>query len=152
MIINGVGVEAKALWIFEDTNGFNLTINKGNFRTLCSLFKFSTSYNSKVNLNKFTLKSLLYDEEENLRIAYWGKYAQDDISTIMGKNSKLTYINLEGESIDITGDAKCGDTYKNNGILYMMPARGLEINNITFETKEYGYKTVKQKQIVLKVY
>ena len=148
MIINGVGVEAKALWIFEDIDRFNLTINKGNFRTLCSLFKFSKS-NSKVNLNKFTLKSLLDDEEENLRIAYWGKYAQDDISTIMGKNSKLTYINLEGESIDITGDAKCGDTYKNNGILYMMPARGLEINNITFETKEYGYKTVKQKQIVL---
>lgn len=148
MIINGVGVEAKALWIFEDTDRFNLTINKGNFRTLCSLFKFSES-NSKVNLNKFTLKSLLDDEEENLRIAYWGKYAQDDISTIMGKNSKLTYINLEGESIDITGDAKCGDTYKNNGILYMMPARVLEINNITFETKEYGYKTVKQKQIVL---
>ena len=149
MIINGVGVEAKALWIFEDIDRFNLTINKGNFRTLCSLFKFSTSYNSKVNLNKFTLKSLLDDEEENLRIAYWGQYAQDDISTIMGKNSKLTYINLEGESIDIAGDAKCGDTYKNNGILYMMPARGLEINNITFETKEYGYKTVKQKQIVL---
>ena len=149
MIVNGIRIEAKALWIFEDTNGFNLTINNGVFRTESSLFKFNTSYNSNITLNKFTLRSLLYDEEENLRIAYWGKYAQDDISTIMGKNSKLTYINSEDESIDIAGDAKCGDTYKNNGILYMMPARGLEINNITFETKEYGYKTVKQKQIVL---
>jgi len=151
MIINGGGIEAKALWIFEDTNGFNLTINKGDFRTLCGLFYF-TSNNSNVILNRFTLKSLLEDTEESLRIAYYGKYSQDDISTIMGNDSKLTYINYEGESIDISNDTMCGEVYKNDGRLCMMPSKGLEISNITFEPKEYGYleEELKQKNVSIK--
>ena len=150
MIVNSGVIETNALWIFEDTNGFNLTINNGEFSSSSSLLKFNSSYNSNVVLNRFTLKNIESNENEDLRIDYYGKYSQKPLSTIISDKYKLLYyIEEGGEYIEQSKNTLCGKTYKNNGILYMLPAKGLEINNITFDTKEYGYSQFPQKKIVI---
>ena len=149
MVVNSGCIKTNALWIFEDTNGFKLTINAGFFITNSSLFKFSTSYNSSVVLNNFVLRSYTYSEEENLRIAYYGKYSQNTLSTIMSSDSKLIYIKADGEFIEQSKNMLCGKSFKNSGKLYMLPKNGLEIDDITFETEEYGYSRIPQQSIVI---
>ena len=149
MVVNSGCIKTNALWVFEDTNGFKLTINNGFYITNSSLFKFSTSYNSSVVLNNFVLRSYTDSEEENLRIAYYGKYSQNALSTIMSSDSKLIYIKEDGEFIEQSKNMLCGKSFNSMGKLYMLPEKGLEIDDITFETKEYGYKRIPQQNIVI---
>ena len=152
MIVNGGGIETNSLWIFNDTNGFNLKINNGDFRSKSALFKFSSSYNSKVILNRFTLRITDADEEdenENLKIEYYGKYSQKSLSTIMSDDSKIIYINNEGEYLEQSKNILCGKEFKNNGKILVIPKKRLEIENITFDTKEYGYSRIPQQSVVI---
>ncbi len=149
MIVNGLAVETNADRIFEDTKGFNLTINNGFFSSSNSLFKFNTSYNSKITINRLTLRNITNDYDEILKLASL-KYSSDPLSSILGANSKLVYIDSDDELIDQPNSTLCGEAYRGDGTLIVMPSKGLEIEKVVIDEQEYGYDEPNQTDIVIK--
>lgn len=140
MEVNGAYIEAKADWIFEDTNKFNLTINNCSFRSLDSLFKFSKDNESNITINRLDFSHLELDGK-TIRLAC-DKYDNLPISSILGKNFKLVY-NYKSEEneeyIDQPNTTVCGNTYDASGILIVMPIKGLQIDKVIVDPQEYGY-------------
>ena len=148
MIVNGAAVETTADIVFEDTDRFNLTINNGFFSCLEALFKFNYNYDSKITINRLNIRN--YDGEDRIIKLASEKYSNDPISKILGQNSKLVRIDSENELIDQPNTTKCGEAYKGNRTLIVMPIKGLKIDKVIIAEQEYGYTEPNQADITIK--
>ena len=148
MIVNGAAVETTADIVFEDTDRFNLTINNGFFSCLEALFKFNYNYDSKITINRLNIRN--YDGEDRIIKLASEKYSNDPISKILGQNSKLVRIDSENELIDQPNTTKCGEAYKGNRTLIVMPIKGLKIDKVIIAEQEYGYTEPNQADIAIK--
>ena len=146
MIVNGAAVETTADIVFEDTDRFNLTINNGFFSYSKALFNFNYDYDSKITINRLNIRC---DENEIIKLAS-EKYSNDPISKILGQNSKLVRIDSENELIDQPNTTKCGEAYKGNRTLIVMPIKGLKIDKVIIAEQEYGYTEPNQADIAIK--
>lgn len=137
MEVNGAFIKAKADWIFEDTNKFNLTINNGSIMSTYSLFKFSEKNESNITINRLEFRNVSKTGEV-IKLAY-DKYENSPISSILGKNSKLVYNDENDEYIDQPNTSVCGKAYNGRGILIVKPIKGLQIDKVVVDPQEYGY-------------
>ena len=71
-----------------------------------------------------------YDGEDRIIKLASEKYSNDPISKILGQNSKLVRIDSENELIDQPNTTKCGEAYKGNRTLIVMPIKGLKIDKV----------------------
>ena len=150
MIVNGAAVETTAERVFEDTNGFNLTINNGFFLCSKALFEFRTTYDSKITINRLTIRNIEGDQEEILKFAS-KKHSSDPISEILGPNSKLVYIDGDNELIDQPNSITCGEAYRGDGTLIVMPSKDLiKIEKTVIPTQEYGYSVPEPTAVTIK--
>jgi len=148
MVVNGVTVNATSEWIFSDTNYYHLTINNGYFQSLYALVNFNSSYESSLTLNRLTLRN--YDENEiTIKLAR-NKFLEYPLSTIIGSESKLIYIEGEEDLIEVPKTEKCGKAFSSSGTLNITPIKGLEIPKVIIPSQEYGYAKPEPTPIIIK--
>ncbi len=139
MTVNGLSIETSVDWVFEDEKKFYLTINNGFYLIGNSLFKFDNENESKITINRITIRNLNgYIDDSLIKLEY-EKLSDEPISTILGNNSKLVYINYNNELIDQPNNTTCGEAYRGDCTLIVMPKIGLKIEKVVLETREYGF-------------
>ena len=137
MIIDGTTIKSSSKWIFDDTDKFELIIDRGDFSSSDSLFNFKNE--SSITINRLTLSNI--DDDASIQFAYSdGKYSNEQISEIIGSESKLIYTNrYTDEYIEYPKTTEGGHAYPENAILTVMPIKGLEIKKVQLPPKVYGY-------------
>ena len=138
MIINGGAIDCSTKRVFEDTDKFQLIINKGDFSSYGSLFEFDHS-ETKISIKRLTLSNCNKGDKS---IAFTeGKYFSiEPLSKIINSESKLICTG-RGDSFynEYPNTIECGRVFLGEVSLTIMPIKGLVIDKIVFDPQEYGY-------------